>query len=174
MNLESYCKVPKDFLMASGFISKTEPQLVVELTPAAKLIYVYMLDKNKFFLNNLKSEHYETQATIARFCSLEVKTATRLLGLFVHHGALRAELLRKKNVSPHLQWYYREVVTDIELTNKVGGKHVSVESGVIYDKIAPKTLPKRKGVAKIVNEGIPEYTEEDLIGVVFTEDYYHV
>lgn len=170
MNLESYNQIPKDLQAASGFISKTEPEKVVELSPGAKLIYVYMLDRTKFFVEAQKGEHFETQQTIANACGLEVKSATRALGLFVYHGAIEASVTHKKGMSRHQQWYYRKVNTDIELTQRVDkGRHVSVETGIIYDVIADKTAPSRRSMAKATKEELPEYTDYDVIGIQFEE-----
>lgn len=172
MNLKPFCQIPKDFMSSSGFVSKTEDETVVELTASSKIIFAYMLDKTEFFVKDLKSEHFETQATIAEACGVEVKSVTRAMALFVHHGAIRADLIRKLHISPHLQWYYREVVTDIELTKRVKGKakqHVSMDSGVVYTKIAAKTLPARKELPKQVAEVVPEYSDQDLVGIAFDE-----
>lgn len=107
MNEDVFYKFPTALMMAQGFVNKETGELV-KLTPLAKQVYVYMLSRNRFFTSELKSEHYETQQTIADACGCEYKVAGKILRSFVDNGIVRADKLRPNGVG-QWRWFYREV-----------------------------------------------------------------
>ena len=107
MNEDVFYKFPTALMRAQGFVNKETGELV-KLTPLAKQVYVYMLSRNRFFTSDLKSEHYETQQTIADACGCEYKVAGKILRSFVDNGIVRADKLRPNGVG-QWRWFYREV-----------------------------------------------------------------
>lgn len=113
MNTDEFYKLPKSLAMADGFISKGtgEP---VKLSATGKIIYAYMLTKNEFFTDKLKGQHYESQATIAKFCGVEYKSAGAILRTFIDHGVLEGKKLRPDK-GGQWRWFYYTIHSDVML-----------------------------------------------------------
>lgn len=113
MNTEQFYKLPKALAMANGFIDKNtgEP---IKLTPSSKIIYAYMLEKTRFFTQDMKGQHFECQSTIAKACGLEQKVVGTILRIFLEHGIIEGEKLRPKD-GGQKRWHYYKVLTDLVL-----------------------------------------------------------
>lgn len=113
MNTEEYYKIPKDLARANGYFS-LETGAAIKLTPAAKLVFSYMLARNDFFTNKLSGSHFETQTTIAEACGIEYKACGKILRGFIDNGVLSGEKLRP-NGEGQWRWFYSNVCTDMKL-----------------------------------------------------------
>lgn len=116
MDTEVYYKFPKDLMRSCGYISKVSGK-VATLTPLGKIVYVYMMARNEFFVNKLSGEHYETQGTIADACGSDYQAVGRILRSFIDNGVLAAVKLRPDGVG-QWRWIYRDIKTDLELVYK--------------------------------------------------------
>lgn len=108
MKDQAWCKAPKNLLACTGIVSSVTGERV-ELSPASKLVLIYMMDRNEFFTNKLKGQHYETQESIGEACGISLKTAGRLLRVFVNHKVITGVKKRNLSASPHRCWYYENV-----------------------------------------------------------------
>lgn len=129
MNTDDYFKMPAELLRCSGFVSKKTGELV-PITHTAKLVFMYMMNRTRFFSEVLSSNHYETQVTIADACGIEYKAAARALKVFVEHNVIIAEKVRNTKISPHKCFYYKSVDVDVELFVGSVGKKPKVEEAV--------------------------------------------
>ena len=159
MELLPFYQAPKQLFRCNGFISKTTGQ-PVELTHSAKIVFMYMMDRTSFFTDDQKSDHYETQATIADACGMEYKAAARALKSFVEHGAIIAKKQRNLKLSPHSQWYYKSVDTTIELFKKDGSDYVCMSNGVVIGVTSKKEV--------VDNDDHTEYSDDFLNSIDFT------
>ena len=112
MNTDEFYKLPKSLAMADGYISKKTGE-AVKLSASGKIIYAYMLSKNEFFTETLKGQHYEAQATIAKCCGVEYKSAGTILRSFLDHGIMEGKKLKPD--SGQWRWFYYKVHSDLML-----------------------------------------------------------
>lgn len=148
MEIDIYYKAPKQLFNCCGFLSKDTGELV-ELTHSAKIIFMYMMDRTSFFVENQRSEHYETQATIAEACGMEYKAAARALNSFVDHKAIKANKIRNLKVSQHYQWYYKQVDASISLVKKVGNDFICMDTGQILVKKNVEVKDKKGNISNL-------------------------
>lgn len=113
MEVEQFYMMPKRLCRANGFFSK-ESGDAIQMTSSMKLVYMYMVARNDFFVNKQSSTHYESQATIAENCGLEYKAVGKILRTFVLHKVLEATKLRP-NGEGQWRWVYHKVDKDIKL-----------------------------------------------------------
>lgn len=144
MNTEEFYRLPKQLALADGFISKVTGE-AIKLTPSGKIIYAYMLTKNIFFTEKLDGQHYESQATIAKFCGLEYKAAGVLLRTFLEHGVLEGKKLRPEK-GGQWRWHYYKVHTDLMLWQGTAKDFSLIEDQKpkYVEKTAPKPAVKQK------------------------------
>lgn len=112
MNILEFYKAPKELLSCKGFVCSDGS--VVTLSPIAKLVLIYMLDRNAFFVSSGK-KHFETQETIGLAVGVESRAAAKALRDLVSGGFITASKVRNLDISPHMCWYYECVNTDVVL-----------------------------------------------------------
>jgi len=156
VNTEQFYKLPKSLAMANGFIDKNtgEP---IKLTPSSKIIYSYMLEKTRFFTQDLKGQHFECQSTIAKACGLEQKVVGTILRIFLEHGIIEGEKLRPKD-GGQKRWHYYKVLTDLVLFEGDTKDFVIIEDQT--PKCAEKVLSKPT-IAKKPHQHQPEPEWDD-------------
>lgn len=108
-----FYKLPQNLCRSSGFISKVTGEFIT-LSSSAKIIYSYMLARNKFFVTTRKGEHFETQSTIGDACGVEYRTVLRIMKDFLTHGIIVAEK-QKSGGSGYTRYFYKSVSTDLVL-----------------------------------------------------------
>lgn len=113
MNVEDFYKMPKALAKADGYISKTTGE-AVKITASGKIIYTFMLYRNKFFVEELKGDHFESQATIASSCGMEYKAVGRILREFRDHGLIAAKKVKPEK-GGQFRWFYEYVSKDVIL-----------------------------------------------------------
>lgn len=113
MDTNDFYRLPKELARADGFISKVtgEP---IKFSASGKLIYTYMLSKNEFFTEKIGGQHYESQATIARFCGIEYKSAGVILRTFLENGVMEGKKGRPEKGGQQ-RWFYYKVYSDLVL-----------------------------------------------------------
>ena len=137
MNTEQFYRLPKSLAMADGYISKTTGE-AVKLTASGKIIYAYMLSKNEFFTETLKGQHYEAQATIAKCCGVEYKSAGTILRTFLDHGVLEGKKLKPDQ--GQWRWFYYKVHSDLMLWEGSVADYQIIQEDV--PKHSEKAVPK--------------------------------
>jgi hypothetical protein len=143
VNTDEFYKMPKSLAMADGYMSKRTGE-AVKLSASAKIIYTYMLSKNEFFTETLKGKHYEAQATIAKCCGVEYKSAGTILRSFLDHEILEGKKLRPDQ--GQWRWFYYKVHSDLILWEGSVADHQIIEENkpkyvektVVKPAIAPK------------------------------------
>ena len=161
MEVTPFYKAPKQLFRSCGFVNKASGQ-VVEMNLTAKVVLMYMLDRTSFFTDEQNAEHYETQATIGDACGIERKAAGRALRLLVDNGVVIAKKQRNLALSPHSQWYYKQVDVTIDLVVKQGDEFVSMTTGLVLgEKI------EEKQEIKIDKPEPDEYIDDFLSSVDF-------
>lgn len=131
MQTEQFYMMPKSLCMADGFVSKKTGDHI-PLTSSMKLVYMYMVSRNDFFVNKKAGSHYESQATVADACGLEYKAAGKILRTLLDNGILEGDKLRP-NGEGQWRWFYHKVHKDIVLWKG------NVKEPVIIDQIPAKT-----------------------------------
>lgn len=144
MNTDEFYKLPKSLAMADGFISK-ETGEPVKLSATGKIIYAYMLTKNGFFTETLKGQHYESQATIAKFCGVEYKSAGAILRTFIDHGVLEGKKLRPDK-GGQWRWFYYTIHSDLVLWEGTvtDFKILEEQKPKYVEKVTPKPTIQNK------------------------------
>lgn len=142
MNTDEFYKLPKSLAMADGYISKKTGE-AVKLSASGKIIYAYMLSKNEFFTETLKGQHYEAQATIAKCCGVEYKSAGTILRSFLDHGIMEGKKLKPD--SGQWRWFYYKVHSDLMLWEGTKDNYTVVDSIP-----APKQKVDHKPVPRVV------------------------
>lgn len=161
MEVTPFYKAPKQLFRSCGFVNKESGQ-IVEMNLTAKVVLMYMLDRTAFFTDEQNAEHYETQATIGDACGIERKAAGRALRLLVDNGVVIAKKQRNVALSPHSQWYYKEVDTSIELVVKESGEFVLMSTGEV---LGEKIVETEQSVVDNTEEN--EYIDDFLNSVDF-------
>lgn len=148
---------PKDLIRSTGFVSPSTGEFV-NLTPLAKIVYLYMMSQNKFFTETLGGQHYETQSSIAEACDTEYLVVGRIMKTFITHGVVKAEK-RKPETGGNQRWFYTDVVTSLTYWKKGDVKILNevLDTKENFDKMAPQT------------ENI-EYDDEFLQSVRFQDE----
>lgn len=139
MDTEQFYQIPKALARADGYISK-ETGEAVKISASGKIIYAYMLTKNEFFTDKLKGQHYESQATIAKFCGVEYKAAGAILRTFLQHGVMKGVKDRNADGSGQRRWFYEKVYTDLMLWEGTVKDFKIIEEQT--PKYAEKVVPK--------------------------------
>lgn len=134
MQTEQFYMMPKSLCMADGFVSKKTGDFI-PLTSSMKLVYMYMVSRNDFFVNKQAGSHYEAQSTVADACGLEYKAAGKILRILLDNGVVEGAKLRP-NGEGQWRWFYHKVHKDIILWKG------SVKEPVIIDQILAKTPPR--------------------------------
>jgi hypothetical protein len=142
VNTDEFYKLPKSLAMADGYISKKTGE-AVKLSASGKIIYTYMLSKNEFFTETLKGHHYEAQATIAKCCGVEYKSAGTILRSFLDHGIMEGKKLKPD--SGQWRWFYYKVHSDLMLWEGTKDNYTVVDSIP-----APKQKVDHKPVPRVV------------------------
>jgi hypothetical protein len=137
VNTDEFYKLPKSLALADGYISKKTGE-AVKLSASGKIIYAYMLSKNEFFTETLKGQHYEAQATIAKCCGVEYKSAGTILRSFLDHGIMEGQKLRPD--SGQWRWFYYKVHSDLVLWegSVAAFKILEEEKPKYVEKVVPK------------------------------------
>lgn len=146
-----FYKLPQDLCTASGFVSKKDGSFI-PLTSSAKLVYVYVLHRNQFFVTKKKGEHFETQTTIAEACGVEYRTVMRIMKDFRDNGVVVSEM-KKTGGSGYVRYFYKFVDADLVLWT---GK-----------KEDPKILERKKYSCVVDKNGEFDYSDEFLGSVDF-------
>lgn len=143
MNTDEFYKLPKSLAMADGYISKKTGE-AVKLTASGKIIYAYMLSKNEFFTETLKSQHYEAQATIAKCCGVEYKAAGTILRSFLDHEIMEGKKLKPD--SGQWRWFYYKVHSDLVLWegSVQDFRLIEEEKPKYAEKVVPKPTQTHK------------------------------
>lgn len=165
MEVTPFYKAPKQLFRSCGFVSKITGE-VVEMTLAAKVVLVYMMDRTTFFTEEQKGSHFETQDTIARACGIERRAAGRALNLFVNGGVIKAIKQRNLALSPHSQWYYKEVDATVDLVERIDGIMVNMSTGELVG-VEADVATDQNNETPIDNQSIDEYSDDFLNSVDF-------
>lgn len=152
MNTEEFYKIPKSLMMADGYISRRTGEPIA-LTSTAKLVYAYMLSRNKFFTEDLKSQHFETQSTIADACGVEYRAAGKILRSFCEECVLEADKLRPGGEG-QWRWFYRKVRTDVMLWKGSISKFELIEE-------EPVKIPVKKEVKPVQKSYSPSWEQDE-------------
>lgn len=153
MNTKDFYMMPKLLARSDGFISKVTGE-AVKLSASGKIIYTYMLTKNSFFVDKLNNQHYESQATIAKFCGVEYKSAGAILRTLLDHGVLEGRKLRPDN-GGQWRWFYTKVYSDLLLWEG------TVKDFKILEEEKPKYVEKSVPKPTIVNKPYQHQAEPD-------------
>lgn len=158
MNTEDFYKLPKSLALADGFISKVTGE-AIKLSASGKIIYAYMLSKNEFFTETLKGQHYESQATIAKFCGVEYKSAGAILRSFLDHGVMEGKKLKPDQ--GQWRWFYHKVYSDVMLWEGTVKEFKIIEEQ--KPKLVEKVLSKPTVKAKpYVYQPEPDWDDSQL------------
>lgn len=150
-----FYKLPQDLCRSSGFVSKVTGEFI-PLSSSAKIIYSYMLARNKFFITTRKGEHFETQSTIGDACGVEYRTVLRVMKDFLTHGIIVAEK-QKSGGSGYTRYFYKSVSTDLVLW--VGKK---TSPTILNEKPVDNVSDKVQNTQTDC-----EYTDEFLSGIIW-------
>lgn len=112
MTEKPFYQTEKSLWKAKGYYSPKTGELI-HLTNAEKIVYMYMLDRVTFFVEELNTLHFESQDTIAESLNLEKKAVGKVLRKFLEHGVLKGEK-RKPDKGGQLQWFYSGVCKDMK------------------------------------------------------------
>lgn len=164
MEVTPFYKAPKQLFRSCGFVSKTGQ--IVEMNLTAKVVLMYMLDRTAFFTDEQQAEHYETQATIGDACGIERKAAGRALRLLVDGGVITAVKQRNLALSPHSQWYYKEVDTSVEMVERIDGILVSMDTGELLG-VSADVEPEQNKEIVVDKPEQDEYIDDFLNSVDF-------
>ena len=113
------------------------------MTIAQKVVYMYMLDRVVFFVEKLKSPHFESQETIASKLNLEKKAVGKILRGFIETGVLKGEK-KKPDGGGQIQWFYNWVCKDLLFDSTKKSSTVGIEmknlkqSNLEYDDDLPE------------------------------------
>lgn len=110
-----FYKFPQALCKACGFISFKTGE-VVSLTPAAKIIYTYMISRWQFFVVGQGGEYFETHATIGDQCAFDAKTVSRQLKTLVDHGVI--DCVKVVSGGGHARYRYTDIKSDLTLVYK--------------------------------------------------------
>lgn len=159
MNINDFYRFPKSLAMADGYISKVTGE-AVKLSASGKIIYAYMLTKNEFFTETLKGQHYESQATIAKFCGVEYKSAGAILRTLLEHGVLEGKKLRPDK-GGQWRWFYYTIHSDLMLWEGTVTDFKILEDQ--KPKLAEKVVPIQTIVKKpYQHQPEPEWDDSQL------------
>lgn len=159
MNIDDFYRFPKSLARADGFISKATGE-AIKLSASGKIIYAYMLTKNSFFTEKMSGQHYESQATIAKFCGVEYKSAGAILRTMLDHGVLEGKKLRPDN-GGQWRWFYYKIHSDLMLWEGTAQDFKIIEEE--KPKYVEKTLPKPTIVNKpYQHQPEPEWDDSQL------------
>ncbi|ANA49240.1 hypothetical protein PMW_115 [Pseudomonas phage phiPMW] len=128
-----FYKFSQDLCRAHGFISYTTGE-EVGFTPAAKIIYTYMLHRFMFHVVKEGREYFESQSTIGEQCGLDTKTVQRQLKVLVTHGVIASEKAAKTG-GGHARNKYTRIRTDMTL--------VYAQNKVVDTTLAPDTIDEQ-------------------------------
>lgn len=120
MTDKPFYQTEKSLWKAKGYYSPKTGELVY-MTNADKIVYMHMLDRVVFFVEELKTLHFESQETISENLNLERKVVGKALRGFLDHGVLEGEK-RKPEKGGQLQWFYSSVCKDMKYFVQ-DGKH---------------------------------------------------
>jgi hypothetical protein len=149
MEQERFVMLPYNLMAAHGYYSlKTGEQ--VKMSQGVKFVYLYLKDRNNFFVNIKGGDHFESQGTIAEAVGMDVRRVGTILTELMAHSVVVATLEKCANG----RRYHYHKINDLSLWT---------------DK---KEASKIKAVAK-PNPSVVEYTDEFLSGIVWErEDAY--
>lgn len=129
-----FYKFSQNLCRAHGFISdKTGEE--VGFTPAAKIIYTYMLHRFTFHVIKNNREYFESHSTIGEQCGIDSKTVQRQLKVLIDHGIVSSTKAPKSG-GGHARHNYTSIRTDMKLVykqNKV--VDTSVQTGMIDENL---------------------------------------
>ena len=140
MQTEQFYMMPKSLCMADGFVSKTSGEFI-PLTSSMKLVYMYMVSRNDFFVGKQAGSHYESQATVADACGLEYKAAGKILRTLLDNGVIEGAKLRP-NGEAQWRWFYHKVHKDVVLCKGSLKEPVVIESLPVKPAIKQESTPK--------------------------------
>lgn len=152
MTIKRFVGIEYDLLKASGFINPETGEFE-KLIANDKLLYAYVRDRLKYFVNDQKGEYYDTQEAIATALSMDVKSARKSLAKFMDCGIIKAE---KKKFHNYMNWRYREI-EDLVLWMSTGKGCKEIIQPQRGDPATPKQKPTPK--PKYVE---PDFDESDL------------
>ena len=112
MTDKPFYQTEKSLWKAKGYYSP-KTGLPIDLTNAEKIVYMYMLDRVVFFVEELKTLHFESQETIGECLNLEKKAVGKILRAFLNEGVLEG-VKRKPDKGGQLQWFYSGVCKDLK------------------------------------------------------------
>lgn len=138
MTDKPFYQTEKSLWKAKGYYSPETGELVC-MTNSDKIVYMYMLDRVTFFVEELKTLHFESQETISESLNLERKVVGKALRGFLEHGVLKGEK-RKPDKGGQLQWFYSAVCKDMKYFVQ-DGKPVSEEKVVKSTKQRKPYIP---------------------------------
>ena len=112
MTDKPFYQTEKGLWKAKGYYSPKTGELM-NLTNAEKMVYMYMLDRVVFFVEELKTLHFESQDTIATSLNLEKKAVGKILRTFLEQGVLDG-VKRKPENGGQIQWFYSGVCKNMK------------------------------------------------------------
>lgn len=118
MTDKPFYQTEKSLWKAKGYYSPKTGALV-HMTNADKIVYMYMLDRVVFFVEELKTLHFESQETISESLNLERKVVGKALREFLEQGVLQGVKKKPEN-GGQLQWFYSGVCKDMKYFVKDG------------------------------------------------------
>lgn len=153
---ERFMMLTYDLAKANGFVSPRTGEFV-KMTPAEKLIYVYLKSKNDFFRGEGK-EHFETQQTIADAVNVSRKTVNIFLSSIMGkqtdgkegHGVVFAHQSKHRN---YTHWVYEKVL-DLKLWVLKDKKPVVIEPVKFVKKVDKASKPAQ-------NNYHPDWMDEE-------------
>ena len=151
MQTEQFYMMPKSLCMADGFVNKKSGELI-PLTSSMKLVYMYMVSRNDFFVGKKSGSHYESQATVADACGLEYKAAGKILRTFLDNGVIEGAKLRP-NGEGQWRWFYHKVHKDLVLWKG------SLKEYEIIESLAAKPAVKQENKSK--PQSAPSWVDDD-------------
>ena len=107
MTDKPFYQTEKGLWKAKGYYSPKTGELV-NMTNSDKIVYMYMLDRVVFFVENMKTLHFESQETISESLNLERKVVGKALRGFLENGVLEG-VKKKPDKGGQLQWFYSGV-----------------------------------------------------------------
>ena len=107
MTDKPFYQTEKSLWKAKGYYAPKTGWLV-NMTNAEKMVYMYMLDRVVFFVEELKTLHFESQETIATSLNLEKKAVGKILRTFLENGVLEG-VKKKPEHGGQIQWFYSGV-----------------------------------------------------------------
>lgn len=112
MTDKPFYQTEKGLWKAKGYYSPKTGELV-NMANSDKIVYMYMLDRVVFFVENMKTLHFESQETISESLNLERKVVGKALRGFLENGVLEG-IKKKPDKGGQLQWFYSGVCKDMK------------------------------------------------------------